>query len=190
MTRVTIEIIYGDITELFVDAIVNPNNKWLLSGSGLCGTIYRKAGKEILETTTRKICQVEFNGSVPCGSAVATDSHSLNCKMIIHVVPPKYFIDPVESLEECYINALIVADEQQCTTIAFPAIGIGINKIPIDQTFNYISEALEKFKPTVLNHVIFCLNDKHTENLYQEKFSKQTICNLSSASAGVKRIRK
>jgi O-acetyl-ADP-ribose deacetylase (regulator of RNase III) len=165
----TIEIINGDITELSVDAIVNPNNKWLLAGSGLCGSIYRKAGKEILEATSRKICQDNFGGYVPCGSAVVTDSYGLNCKIIIHVVPPKHLIDPLNSLEECYRNALMVADAQNCASIAFPAIGIGINKIPLDQTFSFITNALKDFESNTLNHVIFCLKDIDVASMYRER---------------------
>lgn len=92
MYKIQIQAITIDIFEHESDAIVNPTNKWLLAGSGLCGEIYRRAGKELLEPVTRKICEDQFDGEVPCGTAMVTDAHALPFKKIIHVVPPKYFL--------------------------------------------------------------------------------------------------
>jgi O-acetyl-ADP-ribose deacetylase (regulator of RNase III) len=162
-----VEILNTNIVDLDIDAIVNPSNKWLLAGSGLCGEIYKKADKFMLETATRKICQLEFNGNVPVGSAVVTDAYKLKCKGIIHVVPPKFLIDPIITLKDCYKNALLVAEGKKYTSIAFPAIGIGINRIPINQTFNQILEVLQSFKPQYVNKIIFCVNDNEIEALYR-----------------------
>ena len=44
-------LITGDIIENSngMDAIVNAQNKYMINGSGICGTIYRNAGMKLLE---------------------------------------------------------------------------------------------------------------------------------------------
>ncbi|WP_298064573.1 macro domain-containing protein, partial [uncultured Cetobacterium sp.] len=48
-----IEIILKDITTLNVDAIINSANSSLMRGSGLCGAIFRSAGKELDEECSK-----------------------------------------------------------------------------------------------------------------------------------------
>lgn len=48
-----VEIILKDITTLNVDAIINSANSSLMRGSGLCGAIFRSAGKELDEECSK-----------------------------------------------------------------------------------------------------------------------------------------
>ncbi len=48
-----IEVLLDDIFEQQVDAIVNPAHPSLLAGSGLCGEIFKWAGKIQLENHCR-----------------------------------------------------------------------------------------------------------------------------------------
>ena len=49
-----LKLVSGDINENSknVEAIVNPTNKYMDYGSGVCGAIYEAAGIEQLETAT------------------------------------------------------------------------------------------------------------------------------------------
>src|ERR1700693_5373820 len=70
-------LLQGDLTEMYVDAIVNAANNDLLLGGGVAGAIRRKGGEEI---------QRECNaiGSIPIGYAAITAAGKLAAKYVIH----------------------------------------------------------------------------------------------------------
>jgi O-acetyl-ADP-ribose deacetylase (regulator of RNase III) len=78
----TLRLVYGDITERDVDAIVNAANSYLKHGGGVAAAIVRKGGK-IIQEESDKI------GFVPVGSSVITIAGRLLCKAVIHTVGPR-----------------------------------------------------------------------------------------------------
>ena len=121
-----IEIVKGDITELYVDAIVNVANNSLLGGGGVDGAIHKKVGAEL-----DKEC-VELNGCMT-GEAKITKGYNLNANYIIHTVAPKYFDNRVKNKEEllrsCYVNSYKLAEKYNLKTIAFPCLGMGVYRV-------------------------------------------------------------
>ena len=143
-----IEVVFGDITKLDVDAIVNAANKTLLGGGGVDGAIHRAAGRELL-----KECKV-LNGC-ETGQSKITKGYNLSCQYVIHTVGPvwnggKYGEE--ELLRSCYLTALNLAKEYGLKTIAFPAISCGIYHFPIDKACKIAVDTVKEF---ILNNDCF-----------------------------------
>ncbi|MCX8083870.1 MAG: macro domain-containing protein [Calditerrivibrio sp.] len=161
--------IKGDITELIVDAIVNPANSALILGSGVAGAIAKKGGPEIQEEC-RKI------GFCPVGEAVITSAGGLNAKYVIHAVGPRYGIDTPSDrlLYNAVTNALKLAEEYHISSIALPAISTGIFGYPLDEAAKIITDAIYDFidrKPFYVKDIILCLySDRDYETFI--KYSK------------------
>jgi O-acetyl-ADP-ribose deacetylase len=123
-----LEIILGDITEQTVDAIGNAANEALRGGGGVDGAIHRAAGPGLLAELRER-----YPHGTPTGSAVATDAHSLPARWVLHAVGPIW--RGGEHLEEqlladAYRSCLRLADELGATSVAFPAISMGIYGYP------------------------------------------------------------
>ncbi len=119
-----INLIQGSSAEQEVDAIVNAANKMLMSGGGICGVIYRKAGYVDLNNACRK-----YNVPLNDGDAVITPAFKIeNAKYIIHAVGPDFSSTPTafDKLYNAYYNSLIILKENGLNSISFPLISSGI----------------------------------------------------------------
>jgi O-acetyl-ADP-ribose deacetylase (regulator of RNase III) len=128
-----IVLVQGDITEQAMDAIVNAANASLLGGGGVDGAIHRKGGPAILEAC-RRLRVERYPDGLPTGQAVATTGGRLPAPWVIHTVGPVYSPreDRTALLASCHTEALRVADELSCRTVAFPAISAGAYGYPLD----------------------------------------------------------
>lgn len=125
-------LLRGDITEQSVDAIVNAANHTLLGGGGVDGAIHRRGGPEIL-AECRALRAGRYVDGLPTGQAVATTAGRLDARWVIHTVGPVFAktIDHSDLLASCYVESLRVADELGASSIAFPAISMGVYRWPI-----------------------------------------------------------
>jgi len=123
-----IETALGDITQQCVDAIVNAANSSLLGGGGVDGAIHRAAGPELL-------AECRLLGGCGPGEAKATSGYGLSARHVIHTVGPVWRgggEGESETLAACHENAVAVAAELGCRTVAFPAISTGIYGYPVE----------------------------------------------------------
>lgn len=152
-----ISSIQGDITTLEVDAIVNAAKNSLMGGAGVDGAIHKAAGRELLK-------ECKTLGGCETGSAKITGAYRLPCKKIIHTVGPVHYIlshEEAESLlRSCYRTSLEVAVENDCKSIAFPAISTGVYGYPNEDAAYAVLDEVRKFLEQPdgdkINRVVFC----------------------------------
>ncbi len=158
-----IKIILGDLTEIKVDAIVNPANKSLLGGGGCDGAIHLKAGPML-----REECLL-LNGCDK-GEAKITKAYNLPAKYIIHTVGPIFGQEDGQEkiiLSNCYENCFKLAREKKIKTIAFPCIGTGCYNFPKDQAAQIAIDSAKKY----INHfkkIVFVCYSELDYNIYNQ----------------------
>lgn len=123
----------GDITTMEVDAIVNAANERMLGGMGVDGAIHLQAGPQLLEAC-RAVPEVSSGVRCPRGEARLTDAFNLPSRYVIHTVGPIYESASVSRpiLASAYRNSLALAQAQELSSIAFPAISCGVYGYPLE----------------------------------------------------------
>ena len=159
-----IKIVTGDITQVYVDVIVNAANSSLLGGGGVDGAIHRAGGKAILDDCKKIIAK---QGGCKTGEAVITTAGNLPSKFVIHTVGPVWFggkNNEAERLEDCYRNSLKLAEDYNCRTIAFPGISTGVYRFPKHEAATIAVQTVSKFLsvPGKIEKVVFvCFDDEY-----------------------------
>lgn len=152
-----LKILQADITTLKVDAIVNAANTQLLAGGGVCGAIFRAAGRKELKAACSKLAPIGT------GEAVITPGFNLPAKFIIHTAGPIYkdgTCGEEELLRNCYINSLQLAADNNLQSIAFPLISSGIYGYPPRDALKVAVNAINDFLNKKDLDVILTVLDK------------------------------
>ena len=155
---IEIEVVQGDITKLAVDAIVNAANCSLLGGGGVDGAIHRAAGPDLL-----RAC-IPLNGC-ETGKAKITPGFKLPAKFVIHTPGPVYREPAL--LESCYKSCLDLAEENNCETVAFPAISTGVYGYPWEEATEIAVKTVRNFPVQKVRKVIFCCFGTEMERIYR-----------------------
>ena len=163
-----IVLVQGDITESDTDAIVNAANEQLVLGAGVAGAIRSKGGLSI---------QDECNaiGHCPVGGAVITGGGHLNARYVIHAVGPRQCEgDEDTKLKNATLNSLKVADENNLTSITFPAISTGIFGFPLGACARIMLTATKKYLSgtTSIQRVVFALFDDESFKTFEGQLKK------------------
>ena len=168
----SLTIVKANIVDMHVDAIVNAANRHLLMGGGVCGAIFRAAGAFRLQAACLKIHRCNP------GRAVITDGYELPCKFIIHTVGPVYRSGSPEHhwlLHSCYQQSIILAQENQCRSIAFPLISSGIYGYPKKFALSIAIRAIQESLLIRKMEVFLVLTDERLVNL------GKSMCQFSNA---------
>ena len=136
------QIIRNDIKKIKADAIVNTANPDAAVDGGADSSIYKAAGEYRLPEAEKKI------GLLSTGNAVVTAAYDLDAKYIIHVSCPLWADGSkgeADCLRLCYDNALQLAYEYGCKSIAFPLIATGSFGFPKELGIQIAVDAFTSF---------------------------------------------
>jgi O-acetyl-ADP-ribose deacetylase (regulator of RNase III) len=170
INKTFLELTKGDITDQTTDAIVNAANTALQLGGGVAGAIRRKGGPKIQEECNRI-------GGTHVGGAVITTGGNLKAKYVIHAVGPIHGEKNEDGkLKDATLNSLILADQKNLKSIAFPAISTGIFGFPKERCATImLSTTISYLKgQTNLEKVVYCLYDKKTFEIFQNTLQNLT----------------
>ena len=121
-----VEVLQGDLTKQAVDAIVNAANNDLELGGGVAGAIAR-AGGPAIQAECRKI------GTIEVGDAAITTGGNLPARHVIHAASMRLGgRTTAEKLRRSTRRSLEIASQHKLRSIAFPAVGTGIARFPIE----------------------------------------------------------
>lgn len=166
-----LKIVSGDIIENSkdVEAIVNPNNKYMDYGCGVCGAIYEAAGIEQLET----YCHSKWIKDMEVNEIRITTGFAL-LKDIIHIYAPIYYDEkePIEKLREGYLKLLDVIKMEEYKSVIVPSLGTGFHGYQHEEVAKMIIKLLEDFCNNNEVEIIFNLYDEKTKKIYEQYIEK------------------
>ena len=161
-----LKIIRQDITKIKCDAIVNPTNRHMWPGGGADAAIHEAAGPDLLD-----YCQKL--GGVSVGEAKITPAFNLPCKYVIHTAGPEWeggLSGERVLLRSCYKEAMRLAIEHRCKTVAFPLIASGLYGYPKDKVLKEATDVLSKFLKYNEMDVYIVVYDKTAYRIRKELY--------------------
>lgn len=168
LNETRMELIEADITELDVEAIVNPANEDLKLGSGVAGAIREKGGPSIQQ-------ECDLIGGTAVGTAVITGAGNLIAKHVIHAVGPRMGEgDEDRKLSSAVRSSLALADRHGLRSIAIPAISTGVFGFPLDRCARITLTEVHRYLQggTKLERVVICLYDDEAFNTFRRELRR------------------
>src|ERR1700722_11023912 len=146
-------VVEGDLLDQRVDVIVSAWNRnfipwWLLLPQGVSGAIKKRAGIAPFRELRR-------HGLLPLGGAVFTSAGRLSYKGIIHVAGINAIWRASErSVRDSARNAIAVAHEYGCQSIAFPLIGSGSGGLKTDRAKAILLDELGRLDYPIIATIV------------------------------------
>jgi len=169
-----LEVVQGDITKIQAAAIVNAANSSLMGGGGVDGAIHRAGGPMILEDCRAIVAR---QGKCSTGEAVITRAGRLAARYVIHTVGPVWnggHRNESERLAACYRNCLLLAEQHNLDSVAFPGISTGIYRFPKELAAEIAIRTVRENIPTMdhVRTVMFVCFDEESADIYRALLTK------------------
>ncbi len=113
----------------------------------------------------------------PCEAVITSGVGSCRARFVIHTVGPVWSEhtpkEADELLRRAVRNSLVVADEKDLKSVAFPAISTGIYGFPIERAAPLLlgEAAVYLRKETKVERVLFCLYDDASYRVFVSAFA-------------------
>ncbi len=166
---VTVEVLQGDLTTQDVDAIVNAANHDLQLGGGVAGAIARAGGPQIQR-------ECDAIGSIAIGDAAITGGGKLRARHVIHAASMQLGgRTTADSLRRSTARSLQIANQRGLRSIAFPAVGTGIARFPLEECARIMIEEVVAHARagTSLTDVRFVLFAADAESAFHKEAERQ-----------------
>tara|TARA_Y100000310_G_C20585272_1_gene765063 strand:- start:714 stop:1211 length:498 start_codon:yes stop_codon:yes gene_type:complete len=150
-----IKIVEDDITQVDVDAVVNPANSYGYMGGGVAGALKKEGGVEI-ET------EAASHAPIMIGDAVLTTGGKLACRQVIHAPTMEQpgGSSILAHVSEALNAALQKAEEEGFERIAIPGMGTGVGGLPKDKVAEAMIDVLVNFDFKVVTEIMLVDVDK------------------------------
>ena len=175
----------GDITCLRIDSIVNAANSRGLGCFVPCHKCIDNQIHTFSGVKLRNECNEIMknkNYYLPTGHAFITSGYNLPAKFVIHTVGPIVYDEVTEKEEigllNAYSNSLLIAQQNNIKTIAFPCISTGEFRFPKEEAVKYAVLAVENFikeNPNSLEKIVFNVYSDEDYKIYENYFKKDMI---------------
>ncbi|MBD0289719.1 MAG: macro domain-containing protein [Thermoleophilia bacterium] len=126
-------------------------------GAGVAGAIKRAGGEEIEREALAQ-------APIDPGDAVATKGGRLAARYVIHgAVMGQDLRTDVGLVGRTTERCLALADELGARSLALPAFGTGVGRLPLEECAEAMAEAVRRFRPHVLERVVFAVHGGEAE---------------------------
>lgn len=144
------------------DLIVNSANKYLAYGGGICGQIYKIAGKKLEE-----YCNNNYKEYLEVNDIIITPNFNIGIDILNIYCPKKHESKkPLEDLLKSYNNIFIAAKNKGYKNIISVSLGTGIHGYKHNEiAINVINELKYLVKEYDINFTLVLANEK-IYNLY------------------------
>jgi len=157
-----------DILAADASVVVNSTDRDLRHDNKLSASIVSAAGNEIQAESQQLIQQY---GRIDAGMVVYTTAGELDYEAVLHIAPPQYGEGEEQAiLERSISRSLLICETNAWSSIAFPALGVSFNGIPVELCAQAFFRSITSFWDARLQSdvekIMLCLTAKQFDAFF------------------------